>query len=116
MDRYVYSGVAYGVAKGINAEWARAAERGLPAPDLTFFLDIDPVHAAQRKGYGEEKYEVVAMQQCARDAFFQMRPAIPCWHTISSARSIEAIQHEIQRILTDSFQHKSLGPLQTVFT
>ena len=40
-DRYVYSGVAYSSAKGLDFEWCYSSDKGLPKPDLVIFLDID---------------------------------------------------------------------------
>ncbi len=46
-DRYAYSGVAFSSAKGLNFEWCRTCDKGLPAPDCIIFLDID-VHDASK--------------------------------------------------------------------
>lgn len=67
-DRYSYSGVAYSVAQGLPAEWCKGTEAGLPAPDLVVFLKLSPAAAAQRAGYGEERYENVETQTKVRTA------------------------------------------------
>jgi dTMP kinase len=38
IDRYAYSGVAYTSAKGLDFEWCKEGDRGLPAPDKVIFL------------------------------------------------------------------------------
>ena len=71
-DRYAFSGIAFSaskVAAGLTYEWCRSPEIGLPAPDLTVFLDIDPEKARERGGYGEERYEKEEMQKRVRDVF-----------------------------------------------
>jgi dTMP kinase len=74
-DRYVYSGVAFSASKIksissssdatnnnnnnnntkevplLDLEWCKAPDRGLPAPDCVFFLDVSPDVAEQRGGY-----------------------------------------------------------------
>jgi dTMP kinase len=65
-DRYSYSGVAYSVAQGLPAEWCKGTEAGLPAPDLVVFLKLSPAAAAQRAGYGEERYANVETQTKVR--------------------------------------------------
>lgn len=75
LDRYAFSGIAYSVAKGLDAEWCRAWEQGLPAPDLVFLLDILPEVAAQRPGYGEERYERIEFQTSVRNAFVALQQA-----------------------------------------
>ena len=42
---------------------------GLPAPDITLFLDISPERARERGGYGQERYETEAMQHRVRTMF-----------------------------------------------
>jgi len=71
-DRYAFSGIAFSaskVAAGLTYEWCRSPEIGLPAPDLTVFLDIDPEKARERGGYGEERYEKEEMQRRVRVVF-----------------------------------------------
>ncbi|KAG1877262.1 P-loop containing nucleoside triphosphate hydrolase protein [Suillus subluteus] len=71
-DRYSFSGIAYSVRKGLPYEWCRAPEVGLPAPDLTLFLDISPEVAATRGGYGLERYEKEEVQKGVRQVFDQI--------------------------------------------
>ena len=58
-DRYYYSGIAYTHAKGVDIEWCRGPDSGLPVPDIVFFLDVGPESAATRPGFSAEKYENV---------------------------------------------------------
>lgn len=53
----------------MSYEWCRAPEIGLPAPDITLFLDISPDDARNRGGYGQERYETEAMQRRVRAMF-----------------------------------------------
>ena len=53
VDRYAYSGVAFTAAKGIvglDLDWCKAPDIGLPAPDCTFFLNMPVDEAANRGG------------------------------------------------------------------
>ncbi|KAI9573889.1 thymidylate kinase-domain-containing protein [Boletus coccyginus] len=72
-DRYAFSGIAFSAQKGpqlnLTYEWCRAPEIGLPAPDLTLFLDVKPEIAMQRGGYGEERYEKQEVQSRVRQVF-----------------------------------------------
>ncbi|KAK9450959.1 P-loop containing nucleoside triphosphate hydrolase protein [Limtongia smithiae] len=75
LDRYVPSGVAYSLAKeipGMSLEWCLAPERGLPVPDVTIFLDINPANAdvlSSREGFGIERYELSEFQSAVRSKF-----------------------------------------------
>lgn len=66
VDRYAHSGVAFTAAKGLpglDTAWCRAPDVGLPAPDTVFFLDLSPEQAAERGGYGQERYETTDLQK-----------------------------------------------------
>ncbi|KAK9323967.1 thymidylate kinase-domain-containing protein [Lipomyces orientalis] len=75
LDRYVPSGVAYSLAKGVpgmSLEWCLAPDRGLPQPDVTIFLDVDPDNAklqTARADFGRERYEVSEFQAKVRECF-----------------------------------------------
>lgn len=62
-DRYAYSGIAYSGSKGLNLDWCKAPDIGLPAPDLVIFLDLPVDDAKERGEFGEERYEKVDMQR-----------------------------------------------------
>ena len=43
VDRYVYSGMAYTLAKGgLKLEWCKLVEAGLPKPDLVLYFQLSP--------------------------------------------------------------------------
>ena len=75
VDRYSFSGAVYSAAKklpGLDLDWAWACEIGLPKPDLVLFLDISEEKAAERGGYGEERYEKEDMQRTVRKLFSEL--------------------------------------------
>lgn len=55
-DRYLYSGVAYSTAKGLDQQWCLQPEKGLLKPDIIVYLKAQPEELAKRAGYGEERY------------------------------------------------------------
>jgi dTMP kinase len=83
LDRYIYSGIAYSLAKLIqnpsttskemaNIEWLYAPDKGLPKPDLTLFLTLDLDQIGDRKGWGEERYEMTEFQSKVKQCFLQI--------------------------------------------
>lgn len=77
MDRYVYSGIAYSLAKENSRDvaWLYGPDVGLPKPDLTFFLTVSMEELGSRKGWGEERYEKEQFQRKVKDCFFQILQA-----------------------------------------
>jgi len=69
VDRYSYSGIVYSMANGLEGEWCKKMESGLPKPDVVLFLDLSVEDAAKRGDYGKERYEKRAFQQKVRDNY-----------------------------------------------
>lgn len=73
VDRYAYSGVCYSVAKGLDMEWCRGADSGLPKPDLVVYLDLGVERAKERGGWGQERYEKEEFQRRVGEVFERLR-------------------------------------------
>lgn len=73
MDRYYYSGIAYSSADGLDFDWCKSPDVGLPTPDLTLFLTFEKEKSVtdlqKRENYGEERYEKVDFQQKVKQQF-----------------------------------------------
>lgn len=96
VDRYAYSGVAFTAAKevpGLDREWCKAPDSGLPAPDRVFFLNITAEAAAARGGFGEERYERPAFQTAVLKQFECLKNRQ--WKEIDASRNIQEISEEI---------------------
>ncbi|KAJ4729404.1 Thymidylate kinase [Melia azedarach] len=99
VDRYSYSGVAYSFAKGIDIEWCKAPEIGLLAPDLVLYLDIPPEKAAERGGYGDERYDHLEFQKKVAQCF-----QILCdssWKIIDACQAMEDVEKQLQETALD---------------
>ena len=109
VDRYYYSGIVYSAAKenaGLTLQWAREPEVGLPRPDLCIFLDIAPEVAAQRGGFGSEKYETSKMQKRVRELFHELlkRPDGGDMALVDAGRSLEDVQQDMRSLVEKTFQ------------
>lgn len=82
MDRYIYSGIAYSLAKlsisndsgpeMASTDWLYAPDKGLPKPDLTIFLTLSLEELSNRKGWGEERYEKENFQKAVKNCFLKV--------------------------------------------
>mmetsp|Transcript_12484 Transcript_12484/g.24882 ORF Transcript_12484/g.24882 Transcript_12484/m.24882 type:complete len:240 (-) Transcript_12484:808-1527(-) len=114
-DRYAYSGVSFSAAKeipGLDVPWCKNCDRGLPAPDVVIFLDLNPEEAEKRGGYGGERYEKRDMQMKVRKVFDKLRiednDRVP-WHVVEASGSVEEVQERIRLIVTKTIEQVALG-------
>lgn len=68
-DRWSASGIAYSVARGLPMDWCSKVEEGLPQPNMTFYLDANPMELQERPGWGEEREETLDMQMRVQEAY-----------------------------------------------
>jgi len=72
-NRYVASGVAYGMAHGLEKGWLWNLEEGLPKPDQTFLIDIPPQVSFARKVKERDLYEEQTdLLKRAREAYLDL--------------------------------------------
>ncbi len=71
IDRYYYSGIAYGMAAGLDCEACERMEDGLPVPDIILYLDI-PVEVAMSRG-NMERYDVISFQTKVQMEYRRMK-------------------------------------------
>ena len=74
IDRYVSSGIAYGLVNGLDYKWALALEEKLPQPDFVILMDISTEVSRKRKGDDEkDEYEKrLDFLEKVRDAYLKL--------------------------------------------
>ncbi|KAG6918173.1 hypothetical protein DXG01_016158 [Tephrocybe rancida] len=102
-DRYAFSGIAFSASKGLPYEWCRAPDIGLPAPDLTLFLDITPEAAKSRGGYGEERYEKEEMQRRVGEIFRRIGMELVedggLWVDLDAGKEKDVVAEELWQVV-----------------
>ncbi|KAI9218558.1 thymidylate kinase [Blastocladiella britannica] len=101
VDRYAFSGVAYSAAKGLDLKWCMWPDVGLPEPDLVVYLDVAPEVAAQRGGYGAERYETAALQARVRTIFKSDLHDPAYWSVVDAGQSIDTVHQRIMQTALD---------------
>lgn len=99
VDRYSYSGVAFSSAKGLDFEWCKAPEIGLLAPDLVLYLDIPPEKAAERGGYGGERYEKLEFQRKVAQCYQTLYDS--SWKMIDACQPMDEVQKQLQEFVLE---------------
>eukprot|EP00043_Microstomoeca_roanoka_P010685 m.101332 g.101332 ORF g.101332 m.101332 type:complete len:214 (-) comp14972_c2_seq1:470-1111(-) len=110
VDRYAFSGVAFTSAKGLDLEWCKTPDAGLPSPDLHIHLELDPTDAAKRGGFGTERYEVTEFQEKVKHKFTELYGSLtrkPCLLAVSGL-NIEQVHEQIVALLTKATESQTL--------
>ena len=111
-DRYAYSGIAYSSAKGLDFEWCRGPDRGLPEPDLVLYMNVSPEVAQQRGGYGEERYEKAEFQTLVGKQFFKLgKTEGERWRVVNADRDSATISREVLDICMQIVPQNACGKL-----
>jgi len=98
VDRYAFSGVAYSAAKpGLTLSWCRQPDRGLPRPDLVLYLELNPIKAARRSGFGAERYETLSFQSAVSANYDQLWDE-RYWKSVDAARPPDEVFDELLRL------------------
>lgn len=100
-DRYTPSGLAYGLANGLNLKWMTILEQGLPPTDLVIVLDIAPTIAFQRrelKGDVYERNEVFLKK--VRAAYLHLAKKFD-WVIINGEKPIEIVAEQVWKVVTN---------------
>eukprot|EP00834_Sanchytrium_tribonematis_P001259 NODE_29_length_37665_cov_1.081563.p20 type:complete len:192 gc:universal NODE_29_length_37665_cov_1.081563:8955-9530(+) len=100
LDRYIYSGIAYSVAQGIDLEWCLEKETGLLVPDKVIYLDLDAKVSAERKGFGDELYEKEKFLSLVTEAFKIQKDKN--WMFIDATKSIDEVFEEAVSFIKES--------------
>jgi len=113
VDRYSYSGVAYSAAKGIDFDWCFACEKGLPKPDIVFYLSMDCEDATKRGDFGGERYEKLDFQKKIKD-IYETKLINQSWRIINANRPIQEVSDEIKQIIDKELLDIQSKPISTI--
>jgi dTMP kinase len=96
-NRYTASGVAYGMAHGLEKGWLWNLEEGLPKPDQTFLIDIPPEISFARKAKERDLYEEKEdLLKRAREAYLELA-AEGNWTVLDGNREVESVFGDLFR-------------------
>ncbi|PRP79990.1 hypothetical protein PROFUN_12277 [Planoprotostelium fungivorum] len=113
VDRYAYSGVSFSAAKGLDLDWCKDPDRGLPAPDVVIYLQLSIEEAQKRGNYGEERYETVEFQRKVKD-LYENKMKDPSWKVVNASQKPEDLHNDIRSIVESVIQDVEHTPLNTL--
>ncbi|XP_022197194.2 thymidylate kinase-like [Nilaparvata lugens] len=115
VDRYSFSGVAFSAAKkGLDLEWCKLPEMGLPRPDLVCLFKSRVDLASQRNGWGGERYEVTDFQERVSDNF-QLLHDSSYWQEIDAVGSIEEVTDSLKPLILQTLEKAKTQELKNLW-
>lgn len=96
---------------GLDLEYARWPEVGLPRPDLCIFLDVSADVAAKRGNWGTEVYEKKEMQQGVKKLFHAMSDQSDKgdFAFVDADQPMDAVEVEVLQLASEIIKSVSLG-------
>lgn len=117
IDRYGYSGTAFTASKnvpGLDLEWCKSTDAGLPAPDALIYLEMPIEETLKRDGFGGERYEKTEFQKLVKENYERLSQG-ESWHYLDANKTIEKLQEEALKIALSTIDEckdgKALGKL-----
>ena len=104
-DRYVHSSLAYQGSE-TDVDWVASLNSVMPSPDLILFVEVPVAVAGERRRIRDEQaeiYEADIFQKKVAEGYLRaqmIRPEDPV-STIDGAQSVEDVQDDIRRVISD---------------
>ena len=114
LDRYSYSGVAYSFAKGLDAEWCKSPDKGLPKPDLVIYLKPEKMEdVIGREGFGEEMFEKADFQRKVKEAY-ENHIIEDSWKIVNASQSVERVSYDIKKVIDEFIKEFKGGDIDVI--
>uniref|UniRef100_A0A0N5B403 dTMP kinase n=1 Tax=Strongyloides papillosus TaxID=174720 RepID=A0A0N5B403_STREA len=111
-DRYVYSGISYSLAKGLDRRWVIGPDVGLPKPDVVLFFDITPDSTRVREGFGDEIFEKKTFQDIVYKEMKNLMLKNPSICKIIKAdRPMDEITKDVKEVVCEKLDSLNGKPL-----
>jgi dTMP kinase len=112
-DRYVMSGVVYGLADGLNEPWLYKMHQTLPKADIQILMDVDPALGAKRRGAPRDENEKnLDKLQIIREKYLSIwntnrQHSVGTWYIVNASVSPANVQHQLISVYTDAMKHQA---------
>lgn len=111
VDRYCYSGIAYSASKkGMDIDWCKLPETGLPSPDLVVYLELNAEIAAERRGFGNERYEDQETQEVVHKNYLSLKDKN--WQIVDANTTIEQLQQKLVELCINKIKEVGEMPIK----
>ncbi len=99
LDRYKWSSIIYGSARGLNATWVENLECILPDPDYTFLIDIPVEISIQRTGARDVLESDSELLTKCRNKYLEMNMTLKHWYKLDGTESVDTIHKQVINVI-----------------
>lgn len=100
VDRYTYSGVVFSAQKGLDVQWCKNPDAGLPRPDAVLFLTL-PIEVSMSRGnFGNERYEKEETQRKVSSLFENVMREKD-WKIIDATPTADKVEEQILKVVLE---------------
>jgi len=106
LNRYYQSNLVYGLASGLNIEWLKALDEGLPKEDIVIVLDVAPEVSIQRMSDKGDIFEMSDDIMNYVSKLYRELAGKHGWMLVNGDRKKEDVHREIVKIVEDRLKQK----------
>jgi dTMP kinase len=106
LNRYYQSNLVYGLASGLNIEWLKALDEGLPKEDIVIVLDVAPEVSIQRMSNKGDIFEMSDDIMNNVSKLYRELAGKHEWILVNGDRKKEDVHREIVKIVEDRLKQK----------
>lgn len=100
MNRYYQSNLVYGVANGLNLNWLRSLDEGLPKADLVIVLDVPQKVSFLRKKTKRDRFEKNTEFLKRISKTYKTLAKKFGWKVIDASQTKDQVHQDIMKILS----------------
>lgn len=100
--------------QGVDLEWCKQPDIGLPEPDLVIFLDLPIEEAIKRGDFGVERYETRVFQERVHENFLKLQDTR--WKRVDARQSIELVQDQLRSLVMQTIKDAPKKPLSSLWS
>ncbi|HEX4922133.1 MAG TPA: thymidylate kinase, partial [Candidatus Bathyarchaeia archaeon] len=103
-DRYTPSNLAYGTARGLDLQWLRTLDKGLPVAELVIVLDAPIPSSFARKARGRDRHERDKQLLSRVRKNYKTLSRLLGWQILDGSRPVENVRLDIWRLVQKKFR------------
>jgi dTMP kinase len=99
MNRYYQSNLVYGTVNGLDLNWLKNLDKGLPKEDLVILLDVKITDSFSRKKQKRDKFEKDKMFALKITNTYKKLAKKYGWYIVNASQNKDQVQQQIRKII-----------------